>query len=171
MPPEYLAQLAEANRVKKLVNAYKASPHVYSESEALQLQQLAISAGIPMEVKSSTGAKWGKGLLSMLDSATFGILVPDDLYAPVNEAERKAVGYGSMLGMINPYGGPFRLAGAGLKGLKGISKVAGGMKNPIVKNMIQGFKNPMGVGKVLPGFGKGQQAAKVVKDTVTKTMP
>ena len=24
MPPEYLAQLAEANRIKKLVNAYKA---------------------------------------------------------------------------------------------------------------------------------------------------
>ena len=152
LPAEYLAQLAEQNRVKKLVNAYKAAPQTYGESEALQLQQMAIGAGIPMEVQSSTGAKWGKGLLSMLDTATFGILVPDDLYAPVNEAERKAVGWGSMAGMVLPWGGPFRLAGAGLKGIKGLSGASKALKNPAVKNFMDGFRNPMGVGKVLPGF-------------------
>ena len=118
LPPEFYAQLAEQNRVKKLVAAYKAAPTSYSEGEALQIQQQAVAAGIPMEVQSTAGAKWGKGLLSMLDTATFGFLVPDDLYAPVNEAERKAVGWGSMAGMVLPWGGPFRLAGAVGKGAK-----------------------------------------------------
>lgn len=172
LPAEYLAQLAEQNRVKKLVNAYKASPESYSESEAMQLQQMAVGAGIPMEVKSSTGAKWGKGLLSMLDTATFGLLVPDDLYAPVNAEERKAVGWGSMAGMVLPWGGPFRLAGAGLKGLKGVMGAGKALKNPMVKNMISGFKNPMGVGKVLPGFGKtAAETTKAVTKEVAKKIP
>ena len=169
LPAEYYAQLQEMNRVKKLVNAYKAAPHSYSEGEAVQLQQLAIGAGIPMEVESTAGARWGKGLLSMLDTATFGILVPNELYAPVNEAERKAVGWGSVAGMINPYGGPFRLAGAAAKGVKGISAFAKGAKSPLVKSILGGFKNPMGVGKVLPGFGGA--AAKTAAKTAVKEAP
>lgn len=157
LPAEYLAQLKEMNRVKKLVAAYKAAPHSYSEGEALQIQTLAVQAGIPMEVQSTAGARWGKGLLSMLDTATFGILVPNELYTPVNEAERKAVGYGSMAGMLLPWGGPFRLAGAGAKGLKGISKVMKGSKSPVVKDILSGFKNPFGMKG--PGFGKGVQGA------------
>ena len=170
LPPEYLAQLAEQNRVKKLVNAYKASPEAYSEGEALQLQQQAIQAGIPMEIKSSEGARWGKGLLAMVDRATFGLLVPDDLYAPVNAAERKAVGWGQMAGNFVPWGGPFRLAGAGAKGLRALMGTAKGAKNPIVKEIMTGFKNPMGVGKILPGFGKegAKTAAKKTTETVAK---
>ena len=169
LPAEYYAQLQEMSRVKKLVNAYKAAPHSYSEGEALQIQQLAVGAGIPMEIESSAGARWMKGLLSMVDTATLGILVPNDLYTPVNDAERKAVSMGSMAGMLVPWGGPFRLAGAAAKGIKGLTGAAKVAKNPAMKSLMQGLTNPFGVGKVLPGFSGA--ATKTAAKTAVKEAP
>ena len=163
--PEYKAQLAEQNRIKKLVLAYKANPSQYDEDEAIQLQQLAVQAGVPMSIQSEPGAKWIKGGLSALDTALFGLL-PNDMYTPVNAAERKAVGYGSMAGLLVPWGGPFRLAGAAAKGLKAAGtlamggKAAKGIKGSkgILAQAMEGFGNPYGVGKYLPGFSKGAKA-------------
>ena len=76
-----------------------------------------------------------------------------------------------MAGMLNPYGGPFRLAGAGMRGLKGLGKVMKGAKNPLVKEILGGLKNPMGVGKILPGFGKTLYGGRHKKAPGGRTAP
>jgi hypothetical protein len=163
MPPEYLAQLREQNRIKKMVAAYESNPGAYTEDKALQIQQLATEAGIPFEPQSNPGARWKKGLLAAIDSAAFGLLPIDEMYKPVNAAERKAVQWGKMAGMVLPWGAPGRLAmgvgniargfnaAKGVKGLKDVSTAqrfwAGATNvNPMLKTskMFGGSGAPIG---------------------------
>jgi hypothetical protein len=172
MDPAYKAQLAEQNRIKKLVAAYKTNPSQYDQDESMQLQQLAVGAGIPMAIQSEPGAKWIKGGLAALDTALFG-LVPNSVYEPVNAAEKKAVAYGSMAGMLIPWGAPFRAAGGVVRGVKAaagikkastIAKTAKKMASPTVASeFVKGLKNPFGAGKYLPFMGQGGKAASKVK--------
>ena len=186
MPPEYLAQLREQNRIKKMVAAYDASPGAYSEDKAMQIQQLAVQAGIPFEIKSTPGTRWKKGLLSALDTAAFGLLPIDEMYRPVNEAERKAVQWGSLAGMALPWGGPGRVVaglanvGRGLragKGIKGALKGGGAMERFFagarnVNPMMRSSKWLGGQGKVFKeGAGRvSKSAAGMTKFEIPKKL-
>ena len=169
LPPEYIAQLNEQNRIKKLVNAYKANPAVYSETEALQIQRQALEAGIPMEINSSAGAKWTKGLLSMVDSATLGIVIPNTLYTPVNAEEQRAVDIGHIAGFVNPFGMPFKLAGAGKAALGATKMGKSFFKGGAGKAFKEGFKNPFGF-KANP-FSKAKPKTPGTKTPTTPKAP
>lgn len=184
MPPEYVAQQREQNRIKKMVNAYKANPNMYSDTEAQQISMLAVEAGIPFQgIKSGMGSKLWRGAASAADTMALG-LIPNSLYAPRNAGEQKAVDIGSVAGMVAPWGAPMKLAKGGLAAAK-VGAKSMGKGGPAMQAFLKGsgldkwFKTGKGVkgggtntmkGVNWKKVGKGDESAiwkefaKVVKD-------
>lgn len=103
----------QMRRTRRLISAaentnYDGDPEFYQ-----QIKGLALQAGVPIKSFKTNPFRLAKtGLLSALDTALFGLL-PNDLYTPMNEAERMAAGVGSVAGMVVPWGGPARAFQAG----------------------------------------------------------
>ena len=136
---------------------------------------MCIRDRIPFELQSSAGARWLKGGAAALDTALFGLL-PNDLYTPVNAAERKAVAWGGAAGYLIPWGAPARVAAGGfnvLRGLKGVKGLKGLKSGTTASRFGAGFSNPVQMlktAKMFGGTGKNpiNAAGNIIK---TKTTP
>ena len=118
----------QMNRTRRLISAaentnYDGDPEYYQ-----QIKGLALQAGIPIKSFRTNPFRLAKtGLLSALDSALFGI-IPNDMYTPMNEAERSAAAIGGIGGALLPWGLPMRTlraAGAGLGASKWVASGPG----------------------------------------------
>tara|TARA_E500000305_G_scaffold31974_1_gene24213 strand:- start:18369 stop:19391 length:1023 start_codon:yes stop_codon:yes gene_type:complete len=163
----------EANAKKKaklaaMLGDYRKNPGKYSADQRMFMEQQAMEAGLPMpDTKSNVLKTVGKGLASAADSALFGML-PNELYTPLNQAERMATGVGGLAGMALPFGLPMKAARgamAAYRGSKAADKVGGMMGTGLGGRFAQGFGWPFAGGT--PGVATSasqkvaQQAAKV----------
>jgi hypothetical protein len=156
----------QMNRTRRLINAaqqtnYDGDPEYYQ-----QIKGLALQAGIPIKAFKSNPFRLAKtGLLSALDTALLG-LVPNDMYTPMNEAERNAAAVGAVGGALLPWGAPARLFQAGSAALKASKFTASGPWKAAIDAFMR--RNP-GVSKevaeqaVKSGAGTG---SKVLDDAI-----
>jgi hypothetical protein len=152
----------QMNRTRRLINAaqqtnYDGDPEYYQ-----QIKGLALQAGIPIKAFKSNPFRLAKtGLLSALDTALLG-LVPNDLYTPMNEAERNAAAVGAVGGALLPWGAPARLFQAGGAALKASGFAASGPWKAAIDAFMR--RNP-GVSKEV-----AEQAVKSGASTGSKVL-
>tara|TARA_R100000808_G_C2155375_1_gene167700 strand:- start:3744 stop:4763 length:1020 start_codon:yes stop_codon:yes gene_type:complete len=175
----YMQLQANAKKKAKLsakLRDYRINPGKYGRDQRMWLEQQAMEAGLPMPDTETNMAKAvGKGLASAADTAMFGLL-PNELYTPLNQAERVATGIGGLAGLAVPFGGPMKLmrglggAAFGAAGIKGAGKGFSGLlnapsKSPAWNAFRQSFGWPFnvkGAGKVFskkPGIGIAPEEA------------
>ena len=166
----------QMNRTKRLISAaeqtnYDGDPEYYT-----QIKSLALQAGVPIKAFKTNPFRLAKtGLLSALDSALFGLL-PNDMYTPMNEAEKMASTIGGIGGALLPWGLPMRglrAAGAGLGASKWVSKGAGKKAWDAFLRRDVGSKATKEAAEKLAAGGAsgvkaGQQAGKEAVEQITK---
>ena len=132
----------QANNKKKaklanMLKQYRTNPGQFSADQRMFLEQQAMEAGLPMPDTQTNAMKvLGKGAASALDTAMFGLL-PNELYTPLNQAERMATNVGGIAGLFA--GGPAAL-GAGL--FRGAAALPRFARAGLMKGMGQsGYRN------------------------------
>jgi hypothetical protein len=141
-------QMAQTRRLIRAAEGtnYDGDPEYYQQIKAIALQ-----AGIPIKSFKTNPFRLAKtGALSMLDTALFGFL-PNELYTPMNEAEKTAATVGAGAGMFLPWGGPARAFQAGKAVLGGQKFMQSGTakkawdaflrRNPKAAQTLQGKGN------------------------------
>ena len=132
----------EASAKKKrnlalMLKDYRKNPSKYGPDQRLFLEQQAMEAGLPMpDTKINPLKAVAKGGAAALDTALFGLL-PNELYTPLNQAERIATGIGGVAGAF--VGGPAALGRLALRGVSGLPRI---MRGGLMQGMGQsGYRN------------------------------
>ena len=159
----------QANNKKKaklanMLKQYRTNPGQFSADQRMFLEQQAMEAGLPMPDTQTNAMKvLGKGAASALDTAMFGLL-PNELYTPLNQAERMATNVGGIAGLFA--GGPAAL-GAGL--FRGAAALPRFARAGLMKGMGQsGYRNLAQKGGIGQWLGGGTTGGNFMRGGTTR---